>query len=247
MRLRTWVHPLHSVREAISAIVIVDSQRPGDNAWVCRRHGSVCVDVVSSPARVHDHGMRSSKGRPAGNEVDELGETEHVGDSRKRNIVSMLVSFSFVSGARCRYRKSRSKPAACGGGGHQHLWDLMATPCATTPDSKMRTPHANGTLQRARSFCARWLARHCMSPTVSAIVSGLARIGFKVAYWLDRGTRPTSGGMHLALPPPRRPGQIAHAEKDGGARSDSLRLCDGLAASAGLSAAGLLVCAKRPC
>lgn len=92
----------------------------------------------------------------------------------------------------------------------------------------------------------RWLARHCMSPTVSAIVSRLARIGSKVAYWLDRGTQPTSGGMHLALPPPRRPDQIAHAERDGGAHSDSLRLCDGLAGSAGLSAAGLVVCAKRP-
>lgn len=112
----------------------------------------------------------------------------------------------------------------------------------------MRTLHANGTLQRARSFCARWLARHCRSPTVSAIVSRLARIGSKVAYWLDRGSRPTSNRMHLALPPPRQPGQIAHAGQDGHVRSDSLTLCDGLVVSAGLSVPSRsMVCAKRPC
>jgi hypothetical protein len=115
--LLTWIHPLHSIREAVSAIVIVDSQRPGNDVRVCWRHGSVCVDVVSSPARVHDNGMRGSKGRPAGNEVDELGETKHIGDSRRRDIGSTVLSFSFVSGARCEYRKSRSKPTACGGGG----------------------------------------------------------------------------------------------------------------------------------
>ena len=155
----------------------------------------------------------------------------------KRNI---LVSPGDGLSDRCRFptllypvhgsdfRESRSKPAACGGGGHQHLWDLAATPRATTPDSRMRTPQANGALQRARSFCVRWLARHCMSSAVSAIVSRLARIGFKVAYWLDRGTRPTSCGMHLALPPPRRPGQIAHAGRDGKGPSDWPTLCDGL-------------------
>jgi hypothetical protein len=44
--------------------------------------------------------------------------------------------------------------------------------------------------------------------------------------------------MHLVLPPLRGPGQIAHAEGDGVGKPDSSSLCDGLVASAGLSAAG---------
>ena len=52
--------------------------------------------------------------------------------------------------------------------------------------------------------------------------------------------------MHLALPPPKQPGQMAHAEEDGGVRSDSPRLCDGLAATAGQSVVGYWSVPKHP-
>lgn len=42
------------------------------------------MDVVSSPAGVDNDSMRGRQGRPAGDEVDELGETEHVGDCNSR-------------------------------------------------------------------------------------------------------------------------------------------------------------------
>jgi hypothetical protein len=191
--------------------------------------------------------MRGRKRRPAGNEVDELGETEHVGDCNSRDstsdLLSMQVPFSFVRGARFRCRKSRGKPSSVRWRGHQHLWGPHGHAlCHPRADSRMRTPQANGTLQRARSSCVRWLARHRKSSAVSAMVSRLARIGFEVAYWLDRGTRPTSGGMHLALPPPRRPVQIAHVEQKRRARPDSPALCDGLALPAGQLVAGSGLC-----
>jgi hypothetical protein len=149
----------------------------------------------------------------------------------------------FVRGARFRCRKSRGKPSSVRWRGHQHLWGT-SRPRLVPPTSRfeMRTPQANGTLQRARSSCVRWLARHCKSSAISTMVSRLARIGFEVAYWLDRGTRPTSGGMHLALPPPRRPVQIAHVEQKRRAPSDSPAPCDGLALPAGQLVAGSGLC-----
>jgi hypothetical protein len=136
-----------------------------------------------------------------------------------------------------------ASPAACGGGGIS-TYGGTSRPRLVPPTSRfeMRTPQANGTLQRARSSCVRWLARHCKSSAVSAMVSRLARIGFEVAYWLDRGTRPTSGGMHLALPPPRRPVQIAHVEQKRRVQSDSPAPCDGLALPAGQLVAGSGLC-----
>jgi hypothetical protein len=50
--------------------------------------------------------MRSSKGRPTGDKVDEFSETEHIGDSKRQIIGSMQVPFSFVSGARFKLRES---------------------------------------------------------------------------------------------------------------------------------------------
>lgn len=231
---RTGVHPLHAIWEAVGSgtFVIVHSQRSGDDTRVCWPCGSVCVDVVSSPAGIHDDGVRSSEGRPAGDEADEFGETEHIGDSIPADAFKFFsVPFSYtVRGWTVRIRKVNStKPAACGGGGHQHLRNLAATPRATTPDSTMRTPQANRAPQRVRIVCVRWLARQCMSSAVSAMVSRLARIGFKVAYWATRDIRPTSGGMRLGLPHLSRRGQRAHAGNQADAGSDSLSLCDGLA------------------
>lgn len=161
--LRTWVHPLHSVGKAVGSIIVIDTQRPGNNARVCWRCGSVGVDVVSSPGWVHYNGMRSSKGRPAGNEVDELSETEHVGDFKGQYGGSMQVSFSFVRGARFRYRKSRGKPSSVRWRGHQHLWDLTATPCATTADLRMRTPSSewDSAKRPAASAFAGWPGIAC--------------------------------------------------------------------------------------
>lgn len=61
------------------------------------------MDVVSSPTGIHDDGMRSSKGQPAGNKIDEHGETEPVDGSRRQIVGSIRVPFSFASNVLYRY------------------------------------------------------------------------------------------------------------------------------------------------
>lgn len=149
----------------------------------------------------------------------------------------------FVRGARFRCRKSRGKPSSVRWRGHQHLWGPHGHAlCHPRADSRCeRLKRMELCKGPAGSASAGWPG-YRKSSAVSAMVSRLARIGFEVAYWLDRGTRPTSGGMHLALPPPRRPVQIAHVGGNRPVQSDSPAVCDGLALPAGQLVAGSGLC-----
>ena len=77
---RTWVHPLHAIREAIflCRLVVVHSERTIGHSWVRRRQSPVGVDIIPSPWRVDENGMCCGE-RPSRGQENKLGKTKHSG------------------------------------------------------------------------------------------------------------------------------------------------------------------------
>jgi hypothetical protein len=183
---RTWIHPLHAIGEAIGSILIVDSKRSGLDSGVRIRRGSVGVDVVSSPSWVHNDCVGRGE-RPAGDDKNELGESEHDGGQIQQRSgssanVLLFLRCSGLQSSSTQSGSGRRKPAACGGGGHQHLWGarLLCNHGVLLEEPAGEWGQQNG---------ADRTASHCMS-ALEAL--SRQRIGSVLAYWLDRGERPLS-------------------------------------------------------
>jgi hypothetical protein len=189
---------LHAIWETICAVFVVDTNRPRWDTWVCGRNRSVCVDVVSSPARIGDNRMGRSERRPTGDNIHKLCKSKHDGGTtikwRCRRDANVLLFCSVEDRkSSAQLSGSRSGPTACGGGGHQHLWGARLGSKSLVRPSRLRGKAcwlANGSCRRMRTAKRR---RQHGQPVQSALEAlSMQRIGTELAYWLDRGSRPVS-------------------------------------------------------
>ncbi len=98
---RTWIHPLHAVGKSVSVIIfyVIDAEGARWDVLLWARQCSVGVDVVTSPWRVHDNGVRGDEG-PCGDGVNECGGGKHhgkaTGETKRMRDEDVTLSATYV-------------------------------------------------------------------------------------------------------------------------------------------------------